>query len=81
MIATLASVPIADRRPGDELRPTRYHDALQDALLGTWRLQAPIVVFPAGSSRRMVRIAAQVYNSIDQVEYLARALRHELART
>lgn len=80
MIASLAAVPIADRTPEEAARPTRYHDALQDRLIAEWGVQAPIVVFPAGSNRRMVRIAAAIYNSIEQVEYLARALRHELGR-
>ncbi len=80
MIASLAAVPIADRTPQEAVMPTRYHDALQDRLIANWGIQAPIVVFPAGTQRRMVRISAANYNSIEQIEYLARALREEVVR-
>lgn len=79
MIASLAAVPIADRTDSHAAIPTRYHDALQDRLIQKWGIQVPINVFPLGSCRRAVRIAAQVYNTMEQVEYLARALREELA--
>jgi isopenicillin-N epimerase len=59
-------------------RPTRYHDALQDALLERWRIQVPIWGLP-GRPERFVRISAQVYNSPEQYDYLAQALRAELA--
>lgn len=79
MIATLASVPIPDRRPGEEHLPTRYHDALQDRLIANWHLQVPIVVFPV-HPRRLVRTSSQLYNTIAQTEYAARAILAELAR-
>lgn len=60
-------------------RPTPYHDALQDELIKNWNIQVPIW-FIAGSGERFVRIAAQVYNTIEQFEYLAEALETELAR-
>jgi isopenicillin-N epimerase len=80
MIGALATVPIADRTEAEAQTPTKYHDALQDRLIAKWGVQAPVVVFPAGSNRRWVRIAMQVYNTLGQVEYLARALREECGR-
>jgi len=61
-------------------RPTKYHDALQDALLNKWAIQVPIwgLAGKGGDTRRFVRISAQLYNSAEQHEYLARALRAEL---
>lgn len=59
-------------------RPSRHHDALQDALLDRWRIQVPI--WSVAGKTRIVRISAQVYNSIGQYEYLADALVEELAR-
>jgi isopenicillin-N epimerase len=59
-------------------RPSVYHDALQDALLERWRIQVPI--WNVAGRMRTVRISAQVYNAIGQYEYLAHALREELAR-
>lgn len=81
MIASLASVGIADRKPGDELKATRYHDALQDRLIAKWRIQAPIIVFPGGTGHRMARISPQVYNTLEQIEYLAAAIKTELAQS
>lgn len=59
-------------------RPSRYHDALQDALLERWRIQVPI--WSVADGPRTIRISAQVYNSIGQYAYLAHALKAELAR-
>ena len=60
-------------------RPSRYHDALQDALLDRWSIQVPVWGL-GGRDDRFVRIAAQRYNSPAQYEYLAQALCEELAR-
>lgn len=76
MLGPMAAVRIADRRAGDEGLPTRYHDALQDRLIARWGIQVPIMVFPAAPVR-WVRVAAQVYNTLAQYEYLVEALRAE----
>lgn len=64
------------------LRPTEHNDALQDALIARWGIQVPVVHPPAagreGPPLRCVRVSAQLYNSPEQYEYLARALRAEL---
>lgn len=59
-------------------RPTKYGNPLQDALLARWKIQVPVWGL-AGKPYRTLRIAAQLYNSIQQYEYLAQALRAELA--
>lgn len=85
MLASLASVPIPDRtlpKPGEALPVTKYHDPIQDRLIANWGIQAPIVLHPPGdptATQRAVRIAMQCYNSLEQVEYLARAVKQELA--
>lgn len=58
-------------------RPSKYHDALQDALLANHRIQVPVWGL-AGRPERFVRISAQAYNAIGQYEYLADALASEL---
>jgi isopenicillin-N epimerase len=58
-------------------RPTRYHDALQDALLSKWKVQVPVWGLP-DKPDRFLRISAQLYNSMEQYEYLAGAVRAEL---
>ncbi len=89
MIGSLASVPIPGA-PGGVIRPSPrgYHDALQDALIERHGIQAPIVPWPQAAScppgkqggGRLVRVAMQAYNSLEQVEYLGACLREELAR-
>ncbi|MDX2147492.1 MAG: aminotransferase class V-fold PLP-dependent enzyme [Planctomycetota bacterium] len=63
-------------------RPSRYHDALQDRLLDEHAIQVPVWSVPdkpAGTTR-LLRISAQAYNTLQQYEYLAGALRIELER-
>jgi len=91
MIGSLAAVPIPDP-PGGVIRPSQrgYHDRLHDALLERHGLQVPVFPFPPpepgvayGPGRpqtRVVRIAMQAYNSLEQVEYLAACLKEELER-
>ncbi len=59
-------------------RPSKYHDALQDVLVEKHRIQVPLWSI-AGDGRRLFRISAQLYNSMEQYEYLAAALKEELA--
>lgn len=62
-------------------RPSRYHDALQDALLARHAIQVPIWTIPGSppGENRLVRISAQLYNSEAQYAYLGEALANELA--
>lgn len=82
MIGAMATLPIPEPGPGLESRPTRYDDALQDALYERHRIVVPVWRFdPApGSSTRVIRISAHLYNTVEQFERLAVALREELAR-
>lgn len=59
-------------------RPSAYHDALQDVLVEKHRIQVPLWSI-AGETRRLFRISAQLYNSMEQYEYLAGAMKEELA--
>jgi isopenicillin-N epimerase len=89
MIGALASVPIPSA-PGGVIIPSPrgYHDALQDALIERHGLQAPIVPWPQAATcppgkqggGRLVRVAMQAYNSMEQVEYLGACLGEELRR-
>lgn len=58
-------------------RPSKHHDALQDAMIGKHKIQVPIWSI-AGDNRRLFRISGQMYNSMEQYEYLAAALKEEL---
>lgn len=72
MIGAMAVLPLPDGPA--QVPPSRYADALQDALVGRFGVQVPIVPWPA-PPHRLVRISAQAYNSPAQYAYLGRALR------
>jgi isopenicillin-N epimerase len=72
MIGSLASLPLPDGDSGsvNELFP---FDKLQDRLLKDYRIEVPVIAWPA-PPRRLVRISAQLYNGRWQYEALAEAL-------
>ena len=76
MIGTLAAVPLPDS-DGPPPAAGSMNDPLQAVVYERHRIEVPIFVFPR-HPRRLVRIAAQLYNSRGQIERLARALRAEL---
>jgi isopenicillin-N epimerase len=63
MIGSLATVPLSEGS----------YVELQDALLEKFGIEVPIVPYPA-TPKRLVRISAQIYNTLDQYEKLGRAL-------
>lgn len=84
MLGALAAVVLPEHGAALDARlaarPTRYMDALQDRLLDRWRIQVPVYrCLVGGKTLRICRVSAQVYNSIEQYEYLGRALEEELA--
>jgi isopenicillin-N epimerase len=84
MLACISTIPLPPHPP--ELasrlaaRPSRYHDALQDILVDRHKVQVPLwSTTPAGGQPvRVLRISAQLYNSVAQYEYLARVLVDEV---
>jgi isopenicillin-N epimerase len=74
LIGALASVPLPDapkQRP--PLSPL-YTDPLQDKLLSEYSIEVPVIPWPA-PPKRLLRISAQLYNSLPQYERLGQALR------
>jgi isopenicillin-N epimerase len=76
MIGSLASLPLPDGDSGsvNELFP---FDKLQDRLLKEFRIEVPVIAWPA-PPRRLVRISAQLYNSRWHYVALAEALQEIL---
>ena len=72
MIASMAAVPLPDRRPGEVAR-FDWMDPLQETLFERWRIEVPVMPWPA-PPRRLVRVSCQAYNRPEQYERLARAL-------
>ncbi len=74
MIGSIASVPLPDGGSKEPPTSPLYADPLQAALLERFGVQVPVIPWPA-PPRRVLRISAQLYNSLDEYETLAGALR------
>jgi len=76
MLGSLASVLLPDGASSEVVwgRP----DPLQTRLFDHWRIEVPVMSWPA-PPRRLIRISAQLYNTRADFERLADALRKELA--
>ena len=91
MLGSMAALALPDP-PRGMIRPSKlgYHDALADDLIQRHGLQVPVMPFPplrpgvkydaVNPQKRLIRIAMQAYNSVEQVRYLAECLREELER-
>jgi isopenicillin-N epimerase len=73
MIGSLASFPIPDEAGVQPPRSPLYSDPDQDRLRLEHRIEVPIIPWPA-PPKRLLRISAQLYNSLPQYERLAQAL-------
>jgi len=76
-IGSLASVPIPDAPPDALARLPFNEYPLQDTLREKHRIEVPLISWPA-PPKRVLRISAQVYNSLPQYEFLAKVLVQEL---
>lgn len=71
MIGAMAAMPLPD---GDQSEaPSLYGDPLQDRLLFEHNIEVPIVPWPA-PPKRVLRVSAQLYNTIGEYEKLRDAL-------
>jgi len=73
LIGTLVSVPIRDARE-PQVRDALRLDPLQERLLAEHAIEVPVIHWPRWP-RRLLRVSAQLYNSLPQYERLAAALR------
>jgi isopenicillin-N epimerase len=71
MIWSMAAIPLPDGV--GESKTSLYGDPLQDALLERYRIEVPIVPWPA-PGKRVLRVSAQLYNTIDEYRRLAAAV-------
>ncbi len=72
-IGTLAAIPLPDAPENGLPRPPIFEYPLQDELRHRHSIEVPIMPWP-GPPKRLLRIAAQLYNSLEQYELLARCL-------
>jgi isopenicillin-N epimerase len=73
LIGSLASVPLPDAKNSAPSKSPLYLDPLQDWLMDHGKIEVPIIPWPA-PPKRLLRISAQLYNSLPQYRALARAL-------
>lgn len=73
MIGTMVGIPL----PGEVTKGSIYDDALWDALYSNHDIQVPVWALP-GIHPRVMRVSAQLYNTIEDFEKLAMALKTEL---
>ena len=71
-LGSLAALPIPDATTPS--KSPLYLDSWQDQLLDIHQIEVPIIPWPA-APRRLLRVSAQLYNSLPQYEKLAGALR------
>lgn len=74
MIGSLASFPIPDAGSNKPSKSPLYLDPWQDELMARHKIEVPIIPWP-GPPKRLLRISAQLYNSLPQYELLAQAMR------
>ncbi len=73
LIGSLASVPLPDSTDTTPPASPLYTDPLQDRLRDEFSIEVPIVPWPS-APKRVLRISAQLYNSLPQYHALADAL-------
>jgi isopenicillin-N epimerase len=78
LIGSLASLPMPDAPRAQPSTSPLYLDPLQDRLLERHGIEVPFIPWPAWP-QRLLRVSAQLYNSPEQYERLAKALAVELA--
>jgi len=76
-VGSMASVPLPDAREAERASPPLYIDPLQDQLLARYAIEVPVIPWP-GFPKRLLRISAQLYNSREECQLLADALRELL---
>jgi isopenicillin-N epimerase len=75
MIGAMASVPLPDGT-ATEIDPPGG-DPVQNALFDRFNIEVPVMIWPS-PPKRILRVSAQLYNTVDEYERLAKALRELL---
>jgi isopenicillin-N epimerase len=76
MIGSIASLPIADAASVKAPKSPLYLDEIQERLFRKFKIEVPVIPWPA-PPKRLLRISAQLYNSLPEYERLAVALKKE----
>ena len=79
MVGSMVTIPIPEPDASLANRPTCYDDALQDELRNNHGVVAPVWRW-GDANVRVVRMSAQLYNTVEHYERLGHALATELGR-
>jgi isopenicillin-N epimerase len=74
MVGSLASVPLPDSQLEKTYQSLKYLDYWQEPLIEKYDIEVPVITWP-NHPKRVVRISAQLYNSLPQYKLLADALK------
>lgn len=78
MLGSMASIPLAPGAGPDPAESPLFQDAIQTPLLERFGVEVPVIPWPEPPAR-LVRVSAQLYNTIDEYRVLADGLRAILA--
>ena len=73
MIGSIASIKLPDGKSAKPPKTPLYLEALQEKLFRDFQIEVPIIPWPS-PPKRLLRISAQLYNSLPDYEKLAGAL-------
>jgi isopenicillin-N epimerase len=76
-LGTIATIFLPPPASGATLKPPLFLDPLQDVLLRRDKIEVPVMPWPAYPGR-VLRVAAQLYNSLPQYDKLAQVLAKRL---
>jgi len=79
MVGAMAALPIPPAAALPDPLPPYFVDPLQEELFQKWQIDVPVIYFPR-PPERLLRISAQIYNSLSQYERLAEVLRDRAGR-
>lgn len=72
-IGSLASIPVPDATGPQPPPSPLYSDAIQDRIRAEHGIEVPVIPWPA-PPKRLLRISAQLYNSLPQYEVLSQVV-------
>ncbi|HEX3626101.1 MAG TPA: aminotransferase class V-fold PLP-dependent enzyme [Verrucomicrobiae bacterium] len=78
-IGSLAAIPLPDAAPNAGPRLPLNEYPLQDTLREKYQIEVPVISWPA-PPKRLLRLSAQLYNSLPQFEKLANGIVESLKR-
>ncbi len=73
MLGSMASIPLAPGSGPDPAESPLFQDAMQTPLLERFGVEVPVIPWPEPPAR-LVRVSAQLYNTIDEYRVLADGL-------